>query len=44
MSTFEVEVFQNEYLPAGGTEVNAIVTVSSAGGTEPAMRPTPLRS
>jgi len=33
MSTFEVEVFQNEYLPAGGTEVNAIVTVSSAGVT-----------
>ena len=31
MSTFEVEVFQNEYLPSGGTEVNAIVTVSSAG-------------
>ena len=31
MSTFEVEVFQNEYLPSGETEVNAIVTVSSAG-------------
>jgi hypothetical protein len=31
MSRFEVEVFQNEYLPSGGTEVNAIVTVSSAG-------------
>jgi hypothetical protein len=31
MSTFEVEVFQIEYLPPGGTEVNAIVTVSSAG-------------
>jgi hypothetical protein len=31
MSGFEVEVFQNEYLPSGGTEVNAIVTVSSAG-------------
>ena len=31
MSRFEVEVFQNEYLPAGGTQVNAVVTVSSAG-------------
>jgi von Willebrand factor type A C-terminal domain/von Willebrand factor type A domain len=31
MSGFQVEVFQNEYLPSGGTEVNAIVTVSSAG-------------
>lgn len=26
---FTVEVFQNEYLPEGGSEVNAIVTVSS---------------
>ena len=26
---FTVEVFQNEYLPAGGQEVNAIVTVTS---------------
>src|SRR6185312_5623547 len=31
MSGFEIEIFQNEYLPSGGTEVNAIVTVSSAG-------------
>jgi hypothetical protein len=31
MSGFEVEVFQNEYLPSGVTEVNAIATVSSAG-------------
>ena len=30
MSTFTVEVYQNEYLPLGGTEVNAIVTVTSA--------------
>ena len=44
MSTFEVEVFQNEYLPSGGTEVNAIVTVSSAGWPGPARRPTPPRS
>ncbi|MGZ4216504.1 MAG: VWA domain-containing protein [Solirubrobacteraceae bacterium] len=33
MSRLEVEVFQNEYLPSGGTEVNAIVTISSAGVT-----------
>jgi hypothetical protein len=31
MTGFEVEVFQNEYLPSGGTEVHAIATVSSAG-------------
>jgi hypothetical protein len=29
---FAVEVYQNEYLPEGGREVNAIVTVTSAGG------------
>jgi hypothetical protein len=28
---FTVDVFQNEYLPIGACEVNAIVTVSSAG-------------
>jgi len=28
---FTVDVFQNEYLPVGACEVNAIVTVSSAG-------------
>jgi hypothetical protein len=27
--SFTVEVFQNEYLPAGGREVNAIVTVTA---------------
>lgn len=31
MSRFDVEVFQNEFLAAGGTQVNAIATVSSAG-------------
>jgi hypothetical protein len=31
MSRFDIEVFQNEYLPSGGTEVNAIVTVGSTG-------------
>ncbi|MEU0832755.1 VWA domain-containing protein [Streptomyces sp. NPDC005969] len=29
---FSVEVYQNEYLPEGGREVNAIVTVVSTGG------------
>src|SRR3954451_2315758 len=31
MSDFQVEVYQNEYLPQGAAEVNAIVTVSSSG-------------
>jgi von Willebrand factor type A C-terminal domain/von Willebrand factor type A domain len=31
MSGFAVEVYQNEYLPIDGSEVNAIVTVSSSG-------------
>jgi hypothetical protein len=30
--TFTAEVFQNEYLPDGGTEVNAVVTVTASGG------------
>ena len=30
---FTVDVFQNEYLPAGGREVNAVVTVTSACST-----------
>jgi len=29
---FSVEVYQNEYLPEGGREVSAIVTVTSTGG------------
>ncbi|WP_240140123.1 vWA domain-containing protein [Streptomyces sp. MUM 178J] len=29
---FSIEVYQNEYLPRGGSEVNAIVTVTSVGG------------
>jgi hypothetical protein len=32
MSTFTAETYQNEYLPVGATEVNAVVTVTSAGG------------
>lgn len=39
MSSFTAEVYQNEYLPAGGSEVNAIVTVTSGAGGEPAKRP-----
>src|SRR5215469_15847336 len=31
---FSVEVFQNEYLPAGARDVNAIVTVTSAGSAD----------
>ena len=31
MSTFTLEAYQNEYLPLGGTEVNAIVTVDCDG-------------
>ena len=29
--TWTAEVFQNEYLPDGATDVHAIVTVTSAG-------------
>jgi len=32
VTTFSAETYQNEYLPDGGTEVNAIVTVTAAGG------------
>ena len=34
MAQFEPTVFQNEFLPAGGTDVNAIVTVSCSGAGE----------
>jgi hypothetical protein len=33
MTKFTLEAYQNEYLPRGGTEVNAIVTIKSAGGS-----------
>jgi hypothetical protein len=39
MSTFTLEGFQNEYLPLGGSEVNAIVTVTSDGAGGPAGQP-----
>jgi von Willebrand factor type A C-terminal domain/von Willebrand factor type A domain len=32
VTEFSLKTFQNEYLPEGGREVNAIVTVSSTGG------------
>jgi hypothetical protein len=35
-SGFTVEVFQNEYLPEGGQEVNGIVTVTSPASGQPA--------
>ena len=32
MTTFSAETYQNEFLPAGATRVDAIVTVTSSGG------------
>ncbi|HSS10904.1 MAG TPA: VWA domain-containing protein [Acidimicrobiales bacterium] len=31
MTTFTAETYQNEYLPEGGAEVNAVVTVAASG-------------
>lgn len=40
MSTFTVEAYQNEFLPLGGSEVNAILTVTSGGEPSgPAQHP-----
>lgn len=39
MTTFTADVYQNEYLPVGGSEVNAIVTVASPPGATPAVQP-----
>jgi hypothetical protein len=39
MSTFTVDVYQNEYLPLAGSEVNAIVTVTSSGAAGSAGPP-----
>ncbi|WP_030249816.1 VWA domain-containing protein [Streptomyces violens] len=36
---FSVEVYQNEYLPEGGREVNAIATVTATGGGTSGGRP-----
>ncbi|WP_432012925.1 vWA domain-containing protein [Streptomyces cucumeris] len=40
---FSVEVYQNAYLPEGGREVNAIVTVTSTGGGTTGGMPIPSR-
>ncbi len=37
MSSFAVDVYQNEYLPVDGSEVNAVVTVTNGGGGERAV-------
>ena len=34
MAEFSAEVFQNEFLPDGGTDVHAIVTVTCTGAGE----------
>ena len=39
MSTFSVEAYQNEFLPLGGGEVNAVVTVTSDGAGGAIGRP-----
>ncbi|MEN3358555.1 MAG: hypothetical protein V7637_2537 [Mycobacteriales bacterium] len=39
MSTFTAVTFQNEYLPAGTGEVDAVVTVTAADDTDPALAP-----
>jgi hypothetical protein len=36
VTTFTVETYQNEYLPEGGTDVDAIVTITAAAGGAPA--------
>ncbi|MEU8468603.1 VWA domain-containing protein [Streptomyces sp. NPDC029006] len=37
---FSVDVYQNEYLPEGGSEVNAVVTVTATGGGTVGTAPT----
>jgi hypothetical protein len=32
-AAFTAEIYQNQYLPAGGTTVDAVVTVTASGGT-----------
>src|SRR5947209_10446896 len=39
MTTFTTDVYQYEFLPADGTEVNAIVTVTASGGGEAGRQP-----
>jgi hypothetical protein len=38
---FTVDIYQNEYLPEGGREVNAVVTVTSTGGGTTGGHPIP---
>jgi hypothetical protein len=40
---FTVEIYQNEYLPEGGRDVNAVVTVATAGAAA-ALPPAAPRS
>jgi hypothetical protein len=39
MISFTTDVYQNEFLPADGTEVNAIVTVTASNGGGPSRQP-----
>jgi hypothetical protein len=39
MNRFSVDVYQNEFLPLGGSEVHAVLTVTAAGAVEPAAAP-----
>src|SRR5947209_1691676 len=39
MSGFTIDVYQNEYLPFDGSEVNAVLTVTSEAGNGPAHQP-----
>jgi von Willebrand factor type A C-terminal domain/von Willebrand factor type A domain len=39
MTTFTADVYQNEYLPVGGSEVNAVITVTSLAGNAPGSQP-----
>jgi len=41
---FTVDIYQNEYLPEGGREVNAIVTVTSTGGGTTGGKPLATRA
>src|SRR5262249_56629560 len=36
---FTVDIYQNEYLPEGGRDVNAVITVATAGTASPAQAP-----
>ena len=38
MAEFDIECFQNEFLPAGGTLMNAVITVTAEGRPPPDRR------